>query len=114
MNVIELLVEELKKRSIDLTLWHKDLLSKAFEMDNYLTKKAYNEGYENGFKDGSQIKIKEFELSKQKIVDTYLSGYENGAKDIDDSIEFIDECKCFRLGEGSPWQTYLCEIHKEK
>lgn len=24
-----------------------------------------------------------------------------------------DECKCFRLGEGSPWQTYNCKIHNE-
>lgn len=24
-----------------------------------------------------------------------------------------DKCKCFRLGEGSKWQTYNCEIHNE-
>ena len=25
----------------------------------------------------------------------------------------MKECKCFRLGEGSKWQTYLCDIHNE-
>jgi hypothetical protein len=25
----------------------------------------------------------------------------------------VKECKCFRLGEGSKWQTYLCDIHNE-
>lgn len=25
----------------------------------------------------------------------------------------MEECKCFRLGEGSKWQTYHCEIHNE-
>lgn len=94
MTVIEMLVEELKKRSIDLTLWHSDLLSKAFEMDNHLIKTAYNEGYEKGLKDGGELKLKDVNLSKK-------------------GETLINECQCFRLGEGSPWQTYLCEIHKE-
>jgi DNA-directed RNA polymerase subunit N (RpoN/RPB10) len=25
----------------------------------------------------------------------------------------MKECKCFRLGEGSKWQTYHCDIHNE-
>ena len=25
----------------------------------------------------------------------------------------MEECKCFRLGEGSKWQTYHCDIHNE-
>lgn len=33
---------------------------------------------------------------------------------IDTVLEQFKECKCFRLGVGSPWQIYLCEIHRYK
>lgn len=38
MTAVEFLVDELKKRSIDLTLWHKDLVKQAKEIEQ----KNYN------------------------------------------------------------------------
>jgi len=72
MTAIDFLVEKLKLESIDLSLWHQNLIDEA----NKNLRKQINNAYDKGFLDAN--------------------------------------CQCFRLGDGSPWQTYLCEIHKDK
>jgi hypothetical protein len=72
MTAIDFLVEKLKLESIDLSLWHQNLINEAKEMERKQLEEAHYRGFCNA------------------------------------------NCQCFRLGEGSPWQTYLCEIHKDK
>jgi len=50
----------------------------------------------------SELILKAKEMEEKQLAEAHYKGFFNA------------NCQCFRLGEGSPWQTYLCEIHKEK
>ncbi len=96
MTAIDFLVEKLKLESIDLSLWHQNLINKALEMERKQMEEICFETLATC--------DKEFNVS---LVEYFDSVREKALKKIN------SECQCFRLGEGSPWQTYLCEIHKE-
>jgi len=95
MTAIDFLVEKLKLESIDLSLWHQNLIDEANKMLKQQMKEAqiHYVGDSLGFKT----------ILENQFEDWYNEKYGNKNS----------ECQCFRLGDGSPWQTYLCEIHKE-